>query len=327
MKLPHRRQFLHLAGGAATLPFAPHVARAQAYPTRPITLIVPYPSGGAGDVLARLVAERMRGYLGQPIIIENVGGADGNIGVGRAVRARPDGYTLCIGAIDTHVLNAGFYLLPYDVFYDFAPIAPLAAYRIVLYGRKSIPAKDLGELIAWLKARPDKASAGMNSLGFRLVAQSFQKQTGTQFTIIPYRAAGTMREDFIAGRIDLFFGLPFALSTFPEGSARAYAVASDTRLAFVPEIPTFAEAGLPSLVFSGWYGLFAPKATPNDIIAGLNAAAVEALVDPVVHERLANVGFDFFPREKQTPEALTAMQKADAEQWWPVIKELGMKAE
>jgi tripartite-type tricarboxylate transporter receptor subunit TctC len=203
----------------------------------------------------------------------------------------------------------------------------LAANRIVLYGRKSIPAKDLGELIAWLKAHPDQASAGMNSLGFRLVAQSFQKQTGTQFTIIPYRAAGTLREDFIAGRIDLDFGFPFGLSTFPEGSARAYGVASDTRLAFMPEIPTFAEAGLPSLVYSGWYGLFAPKATPKDIIARLNAAAVEALVDPVVHKRLADVGFDFFPREKQTPEALAAMQKADAEKWWPIIKELGMKAE
>jgi tripartite-type tricarboxylate transporter receptor subunit TctC len=265
--------------------------------------------------------------LGQPIIIENVSGADGNLGVGRAVRARPDGYTLCIGIMDTHVLNAGFYSLPYDVFNAFAPITPLAANRIVLYGRKSIPAKDLGELIAWLKAHPDEASAGMNALGFRLVAQSFQKQTGTRFTIIPYRAANTQREDFIAGRIDLLFGFPFALSTFPEGTARAYAVASDTRLAFVPEIPTFAEAGLPSLVYSGWYGLFAPKDTPHDIITKLNGAAVEALVDPVVHERLANVGFDFFQRENLTPEALAAMQKADAEKWWPIIKELGIKAE
>jgi tripartite-type tricarboxylate transporter receptor subunit TctC len=325
MKLA-RRQFLHFAAGATALAF-PMAAVAQVYPRRPITLIVPYPPGGTTDVVARLVAEEMRAFLGQPIIIENVGGADGSLGVGRTARARPDGYTLCIGVMATHVLNAGFYSLQYDVLNDFVPITPLAANRIVLFGRKSIPAKDLGELIAWLKAHPDQASAGTNSLGFRLVALSFQKQTGTQFTIIPYRAANNMREDFVAGRTDLLVGYPFDLSTFPEGTVRAYAVASDTRLTFASEIPTFAEAGLPSLVYSGWYGLFAPKGTPKDIIAQLNAAAVEALADPVVQARLADAGFDLFPREKQTPEALATMQKADAEKWWPIIKELGIKAE
>jgi len=216
MNLP-RRKFLQFAGAAAAPAFS-CIAWAQTYPTRPITMIVPFPPGGTSDVIARLVAERMRESMGQPIIIENVGGADGSIGVGRVARARPDGYTLCVGVMDTHVLNAGFYSLPYDVLHDFTPITPLAANRIVLLGRKSIPAKDLGELIAWLKAHPDQASAGMNSLGFRLVALSFQKQTGTQFTIIPYRGAG-MREDFAAGRTDLLFAFPLAFSTLPEGSA------------------------------------------------------------------------------------------------------------
>jgi tripartite-type tricarboxylate transporter receptor subunit TctC len=178
-----------------------------------------------------------------------------------------------------------------------------------------------------LKVHPDKASAGVNSLGFRLIAQLFQKQTGTRFTIVPYRAANSQREDFVAGRIDLTFGLPFALTLYPEASTKAYAVAADARLTFAPAIPTFAEAGLPFLVYSGWYGLFAPKDTPNDIIAKVNAAAVAALADPTIQKRLNETGFDVFPREKQNPASLAAMQKADAEKWWPIIKELGIKVE
>jgi tripartite-type tricarboxylate transporter receptor subunit TctC len=289
MKFP-RRKFLHLAAGAAVLPTVSRIARAQTYPTRPITLIVPYPPGGTTDVIARLVAEPMRGHMGQPIVIENVGGADGNIGVGRAARARPDGYTLCLGVMDTHVLNAEFYSLPYDVSHDFTPITPLVANPIVFFGRSSIPAKDLGELIAWLKAHPDQASAGLNSLGFRIVALLFQKQTGTHFTIVPYRAAGTLFQDFIAGQIDLLVGLPFALSVLPQESTRAYALTSDMRLALAPAIPTFAELGFPSLVYSGWYGLFAPRGTPRDIIGKLNAAVVEALADPAVRTQLLKFG-------------------------------------
>jgi tripartite-type tricarboxylate transporter receptor subunit TctC len=321
-----RRKFLQLAGAtAALLPISSPATAQTTYPARPITLIVPFPPGGTTDEIARLIAEPMRAYMGQPVVIENVGGADGNIGTGRAARARPDGYTLCLGVMDTHVLNAGFYSLPYDVFRDFAPIAPLAANWMVLYGRKSIPAKDLGELIAWLKARPFRASAGTNSLGLRLVAQSFQKQTGTQFTVVPYRGGNNMLVDFIGGRIELYVGFPRGLTIFPEGTARAYAVASGARLAFAPEIPTFAELGLPSLVYSGWYGLFAPKGTPKDVIVKLNAAAMDALGNQTVRSRLLELGYEIASRESQTPEALAAMQKADAEKWWPIIKEFAIK--
>jgi tripartite-type tricarboxylate transporter receptor subunit TctC len=320
-----RRKFLQLAGATAALLPTSSLATAQTtYPTRPITLIVPFPPGGTTDVIARLIAEPMRAYMGQPIVIENIGGADGNIGTGRAARAQPDGYTLCLGVMDTHVLNAGFYSLPYDVF-DFAPIAPLAANWIVFYGRKSIPAKDLSELISWLKARPFQASAGTNSLGLRLFAESFQRQTGTQFTIVPYRGGNNMQADFLGGQIDLFVGFPRGLTLFPEKITRAYAVASDARLTFAPEIPTFAELGLPSLVYSGWYGLFAPKGTPKDIIVKLNAAAVHALANQAVRSRLLELGYEIAWRESQTPEALAALQKADAEKWWPIIKQLGIK--
>jgi tripartite-type tricarboxylate transporter receptor subunit TctC len=326
MKLP-RRKFLHLAGATAALPALSRIAHAQAYPTRPVTIIVPYPPSGLTDVIGRLIAERMRAHMGQPVIIENLGGADGSIGVGRAARARPDGYTLCIGLFDTHVLNPAFYSLSYDVSRDFAPITPLAATPIILYGGKSVPATNLNELITWLKGHPDQASAGLNTLSFRVFALLFQRQTGTRFTIIPYRAAGSQREDLISGRIELIVGIPAALSQFPKGIAKPYAVTSDTRLAIAPEIPTFAELGLPSLVYSQWYGLFAPKGTPNDIINKLNGVVAEALSDPVVHTRLGDIGVVVFPREKQTPEALATMQKTDAEKWGPLIKEFGIRAE
>src|SRR5262245_20611451 len=188
VRLP-RRKFLQLAAGATALPLAPHVAWSQAYPTRPITMVVPFPAGGAVDVVARIMVERMRVPLGQPIVIENIGGADGSIGVGRTARARPDGYTICLGLDATFVLNGGFYSLPYDLLNDLAPIAPLATGQIVLVARKAIPATSLSELIAWLKAHPNQASAGMNSIVFRLLAERFQEQTGTRFSIVPYRAA------------------------------------------------------------------------------------------------------------------------------------------
>jgi tripartite-type tricarboxylate transporter receptor subunit TctC len=327
MMKPSRRIVLQCAGAAATACTFSRVATAQTYPIRPITLIVPFPPGGTTDVIARLIAERMRAKLGQPVIIENVGGADGSIGVGRAARARADGYTLCVGLIDTHVLNAVFYSLPYDVLRDFVSITPLAANPVILYGGQSVPASNLDELIAWMKAHPDKASAGLNALGFRLIALLFQKQTGTQFTIIPYRSAGSQREDFISGRIELLFGFPQALSLLPKGAPKPYAATSETRWSFTPEIPTFSELGLPSLVYSSWSGLFAPKGTPSEVITKLNVAAVAALSDPDVHARLGDIGIEVFPRERQTPEALASMQKTDAEKWWPLIKEFGIKAE
>jgi tripartite-type tricarboxylate transporter receptor subunit TctC len=326
MKLP-RRTFMQFAGAAATAQTFSRVAVAQAYPTRPITMIVPFAAGGPADVICRVLAERMRGSVGQPIIIENVGGADGSMGVGRAARARPDGYTIVYGVNDTHVLNGAFYSLPYDVLNDFAPISPLLAGADVLFARKAMTAKDLKELIAWLKANPNKASAGVVAVGYRLLAAFFQKETGTQFALVPYRGNAPAMQDLLAGQIDLLFGTPDQLPLMRAGSITAYAVTSDTRMAIAPDIPTFAEMGLPALSLSHWAGLFAPRGTPGDIIGKIDAAAVEALADPATRSRLVELGFEIFSREQQTPEALGALVKAGAEKWWPIIKELGIKAE
>ena len=326
MKLP-RRTFLHLAAGTAALPAISRVAWSQTYPARPITMIVAFPAGGPTDVMSRVVAERMKESLGRPIIIENVSGADGSIGVGRAGRAKPDGYTINIGTIATHVMNGAFYSLKYDLLNDFVPIALLVTTPDILFSRKDMPAKDLYELIAWLKANPNKASAGVGTVAFRLLTAVFQKETGTQFNLVPYRGVAPSVQDLVAGQIDILFSTPVELPLARAGSIKAYAVTSDTRLTLAPDIPTVGEMGLPVLSFSAWWGLFAPKGTPRDIIGKLNAAAVEALDDPAVRSRLADFGMDIFPRERQTPEALSAMVKADAAKWWPIIKELGIKAE
>jgi tripartite-type tricarboxylate transporter receptor subunit TctC len=323
-----RRQFLRLAAGAAAFPATARIASARTtYPTHPITMIVPFAAGGATDVLGRVLAERMRGSLGQPIIIENVSGAGGSIGVGRAARAKLDGYTIGLGSVSTHVLNGALYSLQYDVLNDFAPVSLLGASPYVLYARKTMPANDLRELITWLKANPNKASAGFGSGGLHLVTAFFKQQTGAQFTLVPYRAGITLMQDLVAGQIDLAFNTSDQLPLMRAGSVKAYAVTSDTRLGLAPDIPAFAEMGLPALSFSAWAALFAPKGAPKDIIGTLNAAAVKALADPAVRSRLTDLGFEIFSREQQTPEALAAMQRADAAKWWPIIKELGIKAE
>jgi tripartite-type tricarboxylate transporter receptor subunit TctC len=326
MKLP-RRQFLCLAAGAAALPAVSRIARAQAYPSRPITMIVPFPPGGPSDAGARVLAERMRGSLGQPIIIENVSGANGSVGTGRAARARPDGYTIDLGMLSTHVLNGAFYSLPYDVLNDFAPISPLYTTAYILFAKKTIPAKDLRELIHWLKANPNKASAGVGAASLHLLTEFFRKETTTQFTFVPYRGGVPAVQDLVAGQIDLLFMTPDTLPLVRAGSIKGYAVTSDTRSALAPDIPTFGEMGLPAVSLSGWYGLFAPKGTPRDIIGTLNAAVVEALADLAVQSRLVDLGQEIFPRDEQTPEALGARMKTNADKWWPVIKELGIRAE
>ncbi len=323
-----RRHFL-TASAAGGLAFASApIARAQAYPSRPITLVVPFAAGGNTDANARNLAEQMRGPLGQPVIIENVSGADGSIGTGRVARARPDGYTIGMGSTSTHMMNGALYSLPYDVVNDFAPISLLFTSPYALFARKTMPAKDLNELIAWLKANPNRASAGITAGSFRLIIAFFQKETGTQFTLVPYRGGAPAMQDLVAGQIDLLFMNLDALPLVRAGSIRACGVASDTRSALAPDIPTFGEMGLP-LSFSGfgWQGLFAPKGTPKEIIDRLNAATVQGLADPAMPARLANVGYEIFPREQQTPEALGALQKAQIEKWWPLIKEFGIKAE
>jgi tripartite-type tricarboxylate transporter receptor subunit TctC len=326
LRLP-RRAFLQLGGAAVLAPALVFAATAQTYPSRPITMIVPFPPGGNVDVVGRVLAERMRGPLGQSIIVENIAGANGSIGVGRTARAQPDGYTIDLGFLGGHVQNGALYSLPYDVLNDFQPITPLVATPYVIFARKTMPANDLTELIAWLKANSDKASAAIVTVGVHLVTALFQRETGTHFALVPYRGTAPAMQDLVAGQIDLSFDLPVQLPLMRAGSIKAYAVTSETRLMTAPDIPTVNEMGLPALYSSTWFGFFAPKGTPKDIVGKLNAAAVEALADPAVRSRFGALGLDIFPRERQTPEALGALVKADAEKWWPIIRESGIKLE
>jgi tripartite-type tricarboxylate transporter receptor subunit TctC len=320
-----RRQFLHLAAGTAALPITSRAVGAETYPTRPVTIMIPN-AGGILDAAGRVIAERMKGPLGQPIIIEDVGGAEGSIAAGRAARARPDGYTIIFGTISTHVLNGAVYSLRYDVLNDFVPILPVGTGPYALYARKTVLARGLNELIVWLKDR-DNASVGITATSSHILAAYFQKETGTRFALVPYRGVPAMFQDLMAGRIDFLFYTLDQLPLVRAGSIKAYALTSDTRSTLAPDIPTFTELGLPALSYSAWAGLFAPLGTPKDVIGKLNAAAVEALADPAVKSHLFDLGAEIFPRERQTPEALGAMQKADVEKWWPIIKAAGIKAE
>jgi tripartite-type tricarboxylate transporter receptor subunit TctC len=327
MKLP-RRRFLHLAAGAAALPALSPMARAQTYPSRPITVVVPFPAGGSTDAVGRIVAERMRVSLGQAVVIENVGGAGGSIGVGRVARATPDGYTLDIGQWDTHVANGATFALSYDVVKDFEPIALLSSNPFLILAKKAVPADDLKGLVAWLKANPDKASQAIPTAGSHVAGLLFQKETGTRFAFVPYRGGGPAMQDLVAGQIDLMIiQAAVALPQLRAGAIKAYAVTASSRFPAAPEIPSVDELGLPGIHISGWFALFAPKGTPAAIASKLNAAVVEALADPNVRARLENLGQEIFPREQQTPAALAAYHKAEIERWWPIIKAANIKPE
>jgi tripartite-type tricarboxylate transporter receptor subunit TctC len=327
MKLP-RRRFLHLAAGGAALPVLSPIARAQTYPSRPITLVVPFPAGGSTDAVGRIVAERMRVSLGQAVVIENVGGAGGSIGVGRVARATPDGYTLDIGQWDTHVANGATFALSYDVVKDFEPIALLSSNPFLILAKKAVPADDLKGLVAWLKANPDKASQAIPTAGSHVAGLLFQKETGTRFAFVPYRGGGPAMQDLVAGQIDLMIiQAAVALPQLRAGAIKAYAVTASSRFPAAPEIPSVDELGLPGIHISGWFALFAPKGTPAAIASKLNAAVVEALADPNVRARLENLGQEIFPREQQTPAALAAYHKAEIERWWPIIKAANIKPE
>jgi len=325
-----RRKFLQIAAGAATLPMASRLARAQAFPTRPITLVVSFPAGGPADAVARIVVERLRLALGQPVVIENVAGANGSIGTGRVARAAPDGYTLSLGVWNSHVANGAAYTLQYDVVSDFEPVALLANYAQLIVGKKDIPADDLRGLIAWLKANPDKASQGHPGVGSQghLGGIFFQKLTDTRFQHVPYRGLTFAMQDLVGGQIDLVFPDPAsALPLVRAGRIKAFAVAARTRSAAAPEIPTVDEAGLPRFYVSNWVALFAPIGTPTEIIERLNEGTVVTLADPVTRQKLADIGFEIPPRNQQTPAALAAFQKAEIEKWWPVIKAANIKGE
>jgi tripartite-type tricarboxylate transporter receptor subunit TctC len=316
--------------GAAALPAVSCGPEAQSYPTRPITIVVPYAPGGATDVIARNLAERMKASLGQPVIIENVTGAGGTIATGRVARAAPDGYTLSIGQTDSHVVSGATYTLQFDLLNDFEPVALLSAAPFLLIAKKAMPAADLKGLIAWLKANPDKASMGVTGAGSMLQALGvlMQKETGTRFGFVPYRGGTPTLQDLVAGQIDLAFIDPTtSLAQVRAGRVTAYAVLAASRLSSAPDIPTVDEGGLPGFYASFWHGLWVPKNTPKSIIAKLNAAAVDALGDANVRSRLGDLGQEIFPRDQQTPEALRALQTAEIEKWWAIIKEAGIKGE
>jgi tripartite-type tricarboxylate transporter receptor subunit TctC len=291
---------------------------------------VPFPAGGAADLVGRIVAERIRASLGQPVQVENVTGASGSVGPGRVARAAGDGYTLGLGTLSTHVLNGAVLPLQYDVRTDFEPIALLTTQPLLIVTKKDMPARDLKELIAWLKANPDKASQGTTGPGssLHLVGTSFQQQTGTRFGAVPYRGTNLAMQDLVAGRIDMMFDLAtVSLPQMRAGAIKAYAVTAKSRLEVAPDIPTVDEAGLPGFYNSIWIAFWAPKGTPKSIIARLNAEVVEALTDRDVRARLADLGQEVFPREQQTPEALAAHHKAEIDKWWPIIAAAGVKAE
>jgi tripartite-type tricarboxylate transporter receptor subunit TctC len=324
-----KREFL-LALASTLAVHAVLPAAAQDYPARPITIVVPFPAGGPTDAVGRIVAERMRTSLGQSVIVENVGGAGGSLGIGRVARATPDGYTIALGIWSTQVVNAAIYALSYDVVKDFEPIALLASSPVMIAGKKTLPANNLNELIAWLKANPDKATQGTAGVGTpdHVAGVLFQQLTGTRYQFVHYRGSAPAMQDLVAGHIDLCITSPvLVVPQLRSGSIKAYVVTTESRLSSAPAIPTAAEAGIKGFQLSVWLGFFAPKGTPKAIVDKLNAAAVEALAVPEVRARFADFGLELFPREQETPAALGALQESDIEKWWPIIKAAGIKAE
>jgi tripartite-type tricarboxylate transporter receptor subunit TctC len=305
-------------------------AAAQSYPSRPITMVAPFPAGAPVDMVGRIMAERMRASLGQAIIIENVSGAGGSLGAGRAARAAADGYTISLGNFSSHVLVGAIYALQYDLLKDFEPVALLASNPQLVISKNAIPANDLKGLVAWLKANPDKASAGIAGTGSvsHVAGVFFQKETGTRFQFVPYRGVNLAQQDLIGGQIDLLFDQAVnALTNVRAGKIRAYAITAKTRLDSAPDIPTVDEAGLPGFYMSIWNALWVPKGTPKEVIAKLNAAAMDSMADPAVRSRLGDLGLDIPPRDQQTPEALGGFHKAEIEKWWPIIKAANIRAE
>ena len=303
-------------------------AQAESFPAKPVTLIVPFPAGGITDIVARLVGERMKTSLGQPVIVENVGGAGGTIGITRLFRSPPDGYTIAIGQWTSHVGAAAMYPVPFDHLKDFEPISMLSIGALWIIGRKDFPAKDSKELIAWLKANPNKATGGTIGIGsaIHMCLIHFADKTGTTLQYVPYRGAAPMLQDVLAGQIDL--SCPEAgqtLAQYRAGNFKAYAVLTEKRWFAAPDVPTTDEIGVPDVHFPFWHGLWAPKDTPKEVIARLDAAVVDALADPAVRQRLTEFGHEVAPRNMQTPEGLYATHKADLEKWGPIIKSANIK--
>ncbi len=320
-----RRDVMRLIGGAAAA--LPCAARAEAFPSRPITLVVGFPAGGTADLTARIVADRMAAPLGQAVVIENVPGSGGSLGAGRVAHAAPDGYTLVCGSWGTHVVNGALLALPYDVRDDFAPVALLTNQPLLIAARKSLPANDLDALTAWIRAQSGHATAGTaGAAGVTHLAEIlFQRVTDTRLTFVPYRGSPPALQDLVAGRIDLFITpLAAALPHVRAGAIKAFAVTAPDRMSIAPEVPTVDEAGLPGFHISLWSALWAPKRTPPDVVQTLDKAVVEARAGRPGGTRLADLGQEVFPRPQQTPAALAAFQNAEIERWWPIIRAAGL---
>src|SRR5919197_3320401 len=316
--------FAMIAGSVGTV-------SAQTYPSRPISMVVPYGPGGPADTIGRIVAEAMRATLGQPVVIENVAGASGTLGLGRVADAPADGYTLVLGNWATHVLNGAMFALRYDPVRDFAPVSLVSSDPLLIVARTTMPADDLQNFVAWLKANPDRATQGTTGAGgiSTVGGLFFRRATGTQFRFVPYRGGlGPAMQDLVAGQID--FMIDTAANSLPQvraGTIKAYAVTAKSRLPAAPDIPTVDEAGLAGLYALNWQAVFVPRGTPTDVVTRLNSAVVAALADAAVRRRLADIGQEIFPREQQMPQALATYQKAEIEKWWPIVKEANIKAE
>ncbi len=307
-------------------------ANAQTYPSRVVTLVVPFPAGGPTDVVARILADRMKqkDALDQTVIVENIGGAGGSIGVGRVAHAAPDGYTIVIGHVQTHVFNAVTMQLDYDVVKDFEPVALVSDSPIWLIARKTLPAGDLKGFVAWLKAQNGKATMGHVGIGgpTDVAADIFAKRTGTTFQFVPYTGGAPLLQDLLGDHIDFAFGFAANYLSFVRNhQLKAYGVLQPKRWWAAPDVPTFDELGIPDIDANFWQAIWAPKGTPKDAIAKLNAAVRVALADPAIQKRFAAVGQDIWPADQQNPEALAAKQKAEIAKWWPIIKEAGFKVQ
>jgi tripartite-type tricarboxylate transporter receptor subunit TctC len=321
-------RFCAIAAGIA-LSFGVGAAAADDYPSRPVTMVVPFAAGGPTDVIARLMAQQMGNTLGQNVVVEDVTGAAGSIGVGRVAKAAPDGYTIGIGHWSTHVANGAIYTLPYDLLNDLEPIALLPSNPMLIVTGPATPAKTLKELVAWLKDHPGATigTAGVGS-GSHIAGVYFQNFAGTHLQYVPYRGTDPALIDLMAGRIDMMFDqVSEAIQKLQAGQIKAYAVTAKNRLPSLPGIPTVDEAGMKGLYVNIWYGLWAPKGTPKDIIAKLTGAAAKAMADPTVQKRFTDLALDTPPSDQQSAEALGALQKAEIEKWWPIIKAAGIKAE
>jgi tripartite-type tricarboxylate transporter receptor subunit TctC len=312
---------------AATLASATN-AGAQPYPARPVTLVVPLATGGSTDTIGRIMAEGMRGPLGQPIIVENTPGAGGTIGVGRVVRSAPDGYTVQIGQWGTNVASGAVHTLSFDLLKDLEPVALIATQPFMIVGKKALPANTLPELIAWLKATGDKVSVGTSGPGSpsHVAGVFFQNTIGAKFTFVPYRSAGLSTQDLVAGQIDMIMDTAATSGQHVKnGLIKAYAITGKTRSPVLPEVLTVDEAGLPGFYFGFWHAFWAPKGTPKEVVAKLNAAAVAALNDPVTRKRLADIGQELYSQDMSTPDALGTFQKAEIDKWWPIIRAAGIR--